>query len=126
MAELKIYSEREMRQAKYEARKQAEQLLEVRINQFKTVHSALYDQITNLDRYEPVEGVFVPYHLCERIVERLRDLSPAGSREIYANKLKHWMNNSDYEMLLRWERVVIKDEEVEKNPALGPKARGQD
>jgi hypothetical protein len=123
MAELKIYSEREMRQAKYEARKQAEQFYEGRLNQFKAAMHESFAALTDLDIHQPTNGIFVPYDLCKRIVAKLRQANPHSH---LANWLKHWMNKSDYEMLLRWERVVMKDEEVEKNPAPGPKARGQD
>jgi len=88
----KTYTAEDVLAARLQGRKEAEDFLQLRINNLCKTHHQLLVEIFRLDLNEPVVAVSMPHKFAQMVVDKLRK---RNKKDWHARMIKYYMNRSD-------------------------------
>ncbi|HUS74298.1 MAG TPA: hypothetical protein VMY06_14655 [Sedimentisphaerales bacterium] len=88
----KTYTVEDVLAARLQGRKEAEEYLQLRINNISKTHHQLLTEIFRLDLNEPVVAVSVPYKFAQMVIDKLRK---RNRKDWHAKMIQYYMRRSD-------------------------------
>ena len=90
--EPKKYTLEDVLAARLRGKKEAEEFLQLRINNICKTHHKLLVEIFRLDLNEPIVAVSVPYKFAQMVIDKLKK---RNKKDWHARMIKYYMTRSD-------------------------------